>query len=109
MVRAVHLDDEPVAGADEVTDVACQRDLAPKRYPELAVGELCPKRLLGASGDPPTGKEKDVPKSCRREDPPPSSGGSRSQTPARTFLRTYSSTATSSIHEIPADRQGTDD
>ena len=71
MVRPVHLDDEAPASADEVADVACQRHLAAKGDPQLAIGELCPEQLLGgrdvrahrggASGEQCTALERRIP------------------------------------------------
>jgi len=46
-MRAIDLDDETAASADEVADVACDRNLAPKRDPELAVRERGPEQQLG--------------------------------------------------------------
>ena len=46
VLRPIHLHDELPASAHEVTDVACQRHLAAKRYPQLAIGELRPEQLL---------------------------------------------------------------
>lgn len=55
MVSTVDLDDELVAGADEISDVACERDLTAEGDAQLAVDESCPeealrRRRLGAHG-----------------------------------------------------------
>jgi YD repeat-containing protein len=45
-MRAIDLDDETAASANEIADVACDRNLAPKRNPELVIGERSPEQLL---------------------------------------------------------------
>jgi hypothetical protein len=46
VVRAIDLDDELAASADEITDVACERHLATKRHAQLAIDERAPEELL---------------------------------------------------------------
>lgn len=50
VMSAIDLDDELVAGAHEVTDVASERDLTSKRDAQLAVDESRPEELLGQRG-----------------------------------------------------------
>src|SRR5688500_275828 len=46
MVRAIDFDDEPLGSADEVTDVACERDLTPEGHSQLAIDERSPEQAL---------------------------------------------------------------
>jgi hypothetical protein len=46
VMRSIHLNHQPAASADEVTDVACHRHLTTKRHSQRAVRERSPEQLL---------------------------------------------------------------
>ena len=45
-MRTIDFDDEPSASADEVADVACERDLTPEGHTQLAIDERSPEQAF---------------------------------------------------------------